>query len=84
MNRTRTDPAVISYGLYLYFCCLSFRLTAKFLEWIVKRSHVAIWKWVQKYSFIADRFQINKRKVKEIFVDESLIKIDGQESTGYG
>lgn len=78
MNRTRTDPAVISYALYLYFSCLSFRLAAKCLESIVKRSHVAIWNGVQKNSFIADRFQINKRIVKEIFVDESLIKIDGQ------
>jgi putative transposase len=43
----------------------------------VKRSHVAIWKWVQKYSAISDRFMTDRRLVKEIFVDETLIQIDG-------
>ena len=40
---------------------------------------MSIWKWVQKYSCIADRLSVvNKRAVKKIFVDETLLQIDGQ------
>lgn len=79
MNRNRTDPAIIRYGLYLYFSSRSFRLAAKCLSSVVKRTHVSLWKWVQKYSErAADRFRIARRQVKKIFVDETLIKIDGQ------
>jgi putative transposase len=40
---------------------------------------VSIWKWVQKYSSLADRFKTNRYAVKEIFVDETLLQIDGQD-----
>ena len=48
--RNRTSSQIIGYGLYLYFLGLSFRNTAKALSFlkIVKISHVAIWKWIQK------------------------------------
>jgi putative transposase len=75
----RTDPTIITYSLYLYFNSRSYRLASKSLEPIIKRTHVSIWKWVQKYSNIADRFVIAKCRVKEIFVDETLIKINGQD-----
>src|SRR5215211_2610743 len=80
MNRTRTSPAIVSYGLYLYFSSRSFRLAAKCLSSYIKRSHVAIWKWVQKYSDCADRFlRTDKRLVRVIFVDETLLQIDGKD-----
>ena len=81
MSRTRTSPAIVSYGLYLYFSSRSFRLAAKCLSsYILKRSHVAIWKWVQKYSDCADRFlRTDKRLVRVIFVDETLLQIDGKD-----
>ena len=80
MNRNRTDPAIVRYALYLYFNSRSFRLAAMSLAPIKKRSHVSLWNWVQKYSTgCADIFQTNKRAVKEIFVDETLLKIDGQD-----
>ena len=57
----------------------SFRLEAKCLEQVVgKRSHIAITKWVQKYSEYPNMFRIDKHEVKQIFVDETLIQIDGQ------
>jgi transposase-like protein len=34
---------------------------------------------VQKYSNCADRFVIQKCKVKKIFVDETLLRIDGHD-----
>ena len=80
MERTRTHPAIIRYGLYLYFSSRSFRLAAKCLSAVmIERTHVAIWKWVQKYSSLADRFRIDRRSVKRIFVDETLLRIDGQD-----
>ena len=79
MECNRTHPAIISYGLYLYFSSRSLRLAAKCLESVIKRSHVSIWKWVQKYSDCANRFMIDRRLVKEIFVDETLLRIDGQD-----
>jgi len=79
MNRNRTDPAIIRYGLYLYFSSRSFRLAAKCLSSVVKRSHVSIWKWVQKYSGCADNFRTDRRLVRVIFVDETLLQIDGQD-----
>jgi transposase-like protein len=81
MKRNRTHPAIISYGLYLYFSSRSFRLAAKCLSTAaIARTHVAIWKWVQKYSSLVDRFRIDKHSVKRLlFVDdEALIKIEGQ------
>jgi len=79
LKRIRTDPAIIAYGLYLYFNSRSYRLASKSLEPLKKRTHVAIWKWVQKYSRMTDRFVIGRRKVKKIFVDETLLKINGQD-----
>lgn len=81
MERTRTHPAIISYGLYLYFSSRSFRLAAKCLSAavMIERTHVSIWKWVQKYADCADRFRMDRRLVRRIFVDETLLRIDGQD-----
>ncbi len=80
MKRNRTHPAIIRYGIYLYFSSRSFRLAARSLSPIKKRSHVSLWNWVQKYSAgCADIFQTNKYAVKEIFVDETLLQIDGKD-----
>jgi putative transposase len=69
----------VRYGLYLYFSSRSFRLAAKWLSSIAKRSHVTICTWVQKYSYLADRFRTYRHAVQEIFVDETLIRIDGRD-----
>jgi putative transposase len=63
----------------MYFNSRSYRTTSKSLEYIVKRSHVSVWKWVQNNANVADHFRINKQRVKEIFVDETLIQIDGKD-----
>jgi putative transposase len=78
-RRTRTHPAIVRYAIYLYFSSRSFRLAANCLESITKRNHVSIWKWVQKYANYTDRFGTDRRRVKEIFVDETLLlQVDGQ------
>jgi transposase-like protein len=33
---------------------------------------------MQKYAKLIDRFVIGRRRIKEIFVDETLLKVDGQ------
>jgi transposase-like protein len=76
---TRTNPAVIAYGLYLYFSSRSYRFASQSLEPIIKRTYVSIWKWVQKYSKLADRFNVNRYLVKEILVDETMLKVNGQD-----
>lgn len=52
VERERTSTEVIMYALYLYFLGLSFRDTSKTIQpFDVKgRSHVAIWKWVQRFN----------------------------------
>jgi transposase-like protein len=68
------------YGVYLYFCCTGLIRASHALEPFIKRSHVAIWKWIQKFALIADRFKIEKEKVNCIIVDEVCIRIKGMEA----
>jgi hypothetical protein len=59
-ERERTSAEVILYALYLYFLGLSFRNTSKAIQPFEEkgRSHVAIWKWVQR--FIQNVFTVVK------------------------
>jgi putative transposase len=77
-SRNRTPSEYIGYGLYLYFLGLSFRSVAKALSFlhIVKRSHVSIWNWIQKYT--PQKISSKKKKVSEypcIQKDETIIKL---------
>ena len=74
-TRKRTPIALILYALYLYFSSLSLRRASHVLEPIIKRSHVAIWKWIQKYSFVLDSFDVDKHDVESIFIDETEINV---------
>jgi transposase-like protein len=67
----------VAYGLYLYFLGLSFRNASKALtSRIVKRSHVFIWKWVQKYK--PQKISQKKSKISEFIIDETLLKLGNQ------
>jgi hypothetical protein len=85
VKRIRTHPTIIAYGrLYLYFSSRSYRFASKSLEPITKRTHVSIWMEMGTEihsSTLTDRFVVvGKRKIKKIFVDETLLKInDGQD-----
>jgi hypothetical protein len=79
-TRKRTPIALILYALYLYFSSLSLRKASHVLEPIIKRSHVAIWKWIQKYSFVFDSFDVDKHDVNSIFIDETEINIGGKKA----
>ena len=79
IERERTPVALMLYGVYLYYASRSLRLASRALERITRRSHVSIWKWVQRFAPVADRFSVDRRDVKRIFVDETLITIRGRE-----
>jgi putative transposase len=72
INRTSSEH--IGHGLYLYFLGLSTRNVAKALSFlhIVKRSHVAIWKWAQKYR--PKRMSSKRKRVSGFIVDETAIR----------
>jgi putative transposase len=60
------------YSLYLYFLGLSFRNVSRAIELFIQRSHVAVWKWVQKF----DSKQIYQcKKVTAFLIDETMIQI---------
>ena len=66
------------YVVYLYYCCNSLIRASKALEPYVHRSHVSIWRWVQRLAPICDRFDVDRRRVRIIFVDGTMIKIRGR------
>ena len=62
----------------MYFLGLSTRNVAKALSFlnIVKRSHVAIWNWIQKYQ--PKRISSQRNKIDEFIVDETVIKVGSE------
>jgi hypothetical protein len=66
-RRQRAKPKDIAYSLYLYFPGLSYRSTAKALSRFAERSHVPIWKWIQKYR--PKRLSAKRKNVHGYVVD---------------
>ena len=77
-KRKRTSSEYIGRALYLYFLGLSLRNTAKALSFlhIINRSHVAIWKWIQKYK--PRKVSMKRTKISEYIIDETLIKVGSE------
>jgi putative transposase len=76
-SRNRTPSEYIGYGLYLYFLGLSFRNSAKhYLFCTVKRSHVSIWNWIQKYN--PQKISTKRKKISRYVIDETLIKVGSE------
>ncbi len=77
INRNRTPSMYIGYGLYFYFSGLSLRRTSQTLSsHFIKRNHVSIWNWIQKYK--PQRISSKKKKFEEFVVDETLLKIGSE------
>ncbi len=74
-TRNRTSSSYIGRALYLYFLGLSTRNVAKamFCFRKVKRSHVAIWKWIQKYH--PKKILSKRKRISEFIIDETLLKV---------
>jgi putative transposase len=77
-TRNRGFSSYIGRALYLYFLGLSTRNVARamFCFRKVKRSHVAIWKWIQKYH--PKKISSKRKKIEEYIVDETLIKVGSE------
>jgi putative transposase len=78
--RERTPLALMLYGVYVYLCSNSLRRASRILEPLIERSHEAIRQWVQRLAPVCDGFDIDRRLVRTIFVDETMIKIRGREA----
>jgi hypothetical protein len=84
IRRNRTPSRDICHGLYLYFVGLSIGNVTKALYFLdaVKRRHVAIWSWIQKYQ--PKRISLQRNKIDEFIVDETIIKVGFQHIFGCG
>ena len=76
INRNRTPSNYIGYGLYLYFSGLSLRRTSERLSCFVKRNHVSVWNWIQKYH--PQKVSSKRKKMSEFILDETIIKVGSE------
>jgi len=74
--RNRTPSEYIGYGLYFYFSGLSLRRTSERLSCFIKRNHVSIWNWIQKYN--PQKITSKKKKIDEFIIDETVIKVGSE------
>ena len=78
-GRNRTSTIVVMYSLHLYFLGLSLRNTSRALDIFEneKRSHIAIWNWIQRFGSCNI---YNKRKRISAFIieDETAIQTGNQ------
>ncbi|HEX5519680.1 MAG TPA: DDE-type integrase/transposase/recombinase [Candidatus Nitrosocosmicus sp.] len=75
--RNRTPSKYVGYALYFYFSGLSLRRTAERLSsCFIKRNHVSIWNWIQKFK--PQKILSKKINVLEYIIDETLIKIGSE------
>ena len=77
-KRNRTSSSYIGRALYLYFLGLSTRSVSKAMLFLqkIKRSHVAIWNWIQRYH--PKKITSKRKKIDEYIVDETLIKVGSE------
>jgi putative transposase len=68
--------------LQLYSSGLSLRNTSKRLLPFIKRNHVSVWNWIQKYK--PRKILQKRKKIKEFIVDETLLKVDNEYMYGFG
>jgi putative transposase len=77
VRRERTKPHVILYALYLYFLGLSFRDVSLALQPFGKRSHAAVWQWVQRYQ---PHRVFDVKRVHAFLVDETYVQVGSFEA----
>ena len=65
---------MVFYWVYLYHCCNSLIRASKALEPYVTRSHASIWRWVQLLAPVCDWFEVDRRRVRTIFVGKTVVR----------
>src|SRR4051794_9692943 len=75
--RNRTSTIIVMYSLYLYFLDLSLRNTSKALDTFdeEKRSHIAIWNWIQRRFGSCHIYNNKRKRVSAFVIDETVIQI---------
>jgi hypothetical protein len=64
-KKQRIPSEYVGYGLFFYFSGLSLRRTADRLSsCFIKRNHVSIWNWIQKYE--PQKLSSEKKKVSSM------------------
>lgn len=77
IRRNRTPSKYIYYALYFYFSGLSLRRASKILSsYFIKRNHVSIWNWIQKFN--PKKMSSKRKKISEFVIDETLIKVGSE------
>ena len=67
LKRNRTSSKYIYYALlHLYFSGLSLRRASERLFPFIKRNHVSVWNWIQRFK--PKKILQNKRKVSEFII----------------
>ena len=72
-ERSRTPSKYVYYALHLYFSGISLRKTSQNLAPFIKRNHVSICNWIQRYR-PEKIFQKKSIRVSEFIIDETLVK----------
>jgi len=78
MIRERTPLALKLYRVYVYQCSNSLGRASRILEAFLERSHESIRQWVQRLAPVCDEFDVDRRLVTAVFVDETMIRIRGR------
>ena len=60
----------------MYFSGLSLRRTSQQLSHFIKRNHVTIWNWIQKYH--PQRISSKSKRISEFIIDETLFKVGSE------
>ena len=79
ISRNRTPSLYIGHALYIFiFSGLSLRKSAEQIITLcfIKRNHVSIWTWIQRYN--PKKISSKKSKVLEYVIDETVIKIGSE------
>ena len=79
--RNKTPSEYIYHGLYLYFSGLSLRRTSERLSYFIKRNHVTVWNWIQKYH--PQRISSKSKRYLNLSLMRHCLKL-GQNISGFG
>ena len=72
VRRIRTSSKYVYYALQLYSSGLSPRKTSERLSTLIRRNHVSIWNWIQRYK--PKRVFQSRSTISEFIIDETLIR----------
>ena len=76
IKETEHLQSILVMDCIFIFLGLSSRRTFERLSCFIKRNHVSIWNWIQKYT--PQKISSKKKKVDEFIIDETLVKVGSE------